>query len=175
MATGTTRAPVAREQEVASAPPAWKLTPEEIDRALRSGPRITPSKTDPWVGTPDKPSRWTRQQNATLRRELDLARASDDRRARAVIARLRDLERVETFEHRQPMGRTANGRPIVEKHLCPCLATSRDGKRALIVAPGGDKLWVDTAQPSASHDAAMLGAIATCWLVAAILAPMVLA
>lgn len=175
MAAGTTRAPVAREQEVASAPPAWKLTPEEIDRALRSGPRITPSRPDPWHGNPEPGSRWTRQQNATLRRELDLARSSSDRRARAVAARLCDLERVETFEHRRPVGRTADLRTIYEKHLCPCLATSRDGKRALIVAPGGDKLWVNTAQPSASHDAAMLGAIATCWLVAAILAPMVLA
>ena len=175
MATGTTRAPVAREQEVASAPPAWKLTPEDIDRALRNGPRVSPSRTDPWVGTTEPGSRWTRQQNATLRRELDLARTSDDRRARAVIARLRDLERVETFEHRRVAGRTADMRTIYEVTTCPLLATSRDGKRALIVAPGGDKLWVDTARPGTGHDAAMVGAIGACWLIAAILAPMVLA
>ena len=112
-----------------------RLSREEIKLALVNGHRMNPSRVDTypgmWTGTPAVGSRWTVQQLAGLQRELNAAKESTSRFAHAVIARLRNFERVEAHS------------VDLETHFveCPLLARSKDRSRVLIIAPGGDKIW----------------------------------
>jgi len=60
------------------------------------------------------------------------------------VARLRDPERVETVTIALEVGHHSpgDGAPEIKLIECPLLAWRKDRTRALIVAPGGDKLWM---------------------------------
>lgn len=171
MAADATRAPVAREQELAPGVQP-RLSPAEIDRALRSGPRVTPSHTDAWYGRPQPGSRWTAPQNHTLRTELEKARASSERWAPGAVERLKDPERVKPFRVERQVFPQGNPtlKPVYRIFNCPLIAISQNGRRALIIAPGGDKMWVDAGgKGDAAADLSHLaGAVIGCWLIAAL-------
>ncbi|RSY83133.1 hypothetical protein DAH66_12755 [Sphingomonas koreensis] len=168
MAAEATRAPIAREQKLASGEEP-RPTIAEIDRALRSGPRIAPSHTDPWYGAPSPGSRWSAPQLITLRLQLEKAKASKERWAQSAIRRLSDIENVETFEVRRRVN--ANSPAVYQVHTCPLLATSRDGSKVLIVAPGGDRIWIDADKAIEPHSGMRGVATVLClpWLIAALL------
>lgn len=114
------------------------LTPEQIKLALQSGARINPSRSETfpglWAGTAAPGSRWTVQQLARMRIDLDKAVSEQTRFSLAVVALLRDPEAIEGFTI--PL---TGGRVII----CPLLARSRDGMRVLIITPSGEKKWTD--------------------------------
>lgn len=114
------------------------LTAEQIKLALQNGARINPSRSetfpDLWCGTAVPGSRWTAQQLARMRVDLDKALTERTRFSGAVIALLREPETLEAFSIPLTGGRVV---------LCPLLARSRDGKRVLIITPSGEKKWTD--------------------------------
>lgn len=114
----------------------------EIKIALQSGPRVAPSRPDTWpqmwAGDRAPNSRWSVKQLARLKVELDLAKGADSRLAHAVVAKLREPERVEAWKLELSDGSTID---------CPLLARTKDRRRVLIITPGGDKVWRE-----ATHD-----------------------
>jgi hypothetical protein len=97
-----------------------------IAAALRSGPRVAPSRHDPWHGTRAQGSMWTAEQLATLERlNLDPVR----------VKRCQVPLQVETRANwTMP--------PDTVRILCPELARTRDKKRVKIITPAGDLAWV---------------------------------
>lgn len=102
---------------------------DRVAEALRTGRRITPSAHDPWHGDPLRGSRWTRQQVTKLKAE---GRNPDTIAACQVPLQI---------QNRADWTMPAETRLL----LCPMLAKARSGRRALIISPAGDKLWMDVA------------------------------
>lgn len=98
-----------------------------IKSALQSGRRVAPSQTDTWHGTPVSGSLWTAQQLATLRAE----RVSPF----AIKSCTVGVQVQSTRDWAMP--------PETKPILVPILAKTRNGKRAKIVTPAGDKIWKD--------------------------------
>ena len=86
---------------------------------------ITPSRTSPWEGTPVEGMRYTRQQLYAMKVE------------RPTWAKFEDC--MVNLAWRQRFGSTAATASVP----CPIIARSRDRKRVLVIAPGGDKIWLD--------------------------------
>ncbi|WP_380925420.1 hypothetical protein [Sphingomonas leidyi] len=113
------------------------LSPEAIKQALLTGARVQPSRMETfpgiWIGEPKIGSRWTVEQLARIEKERDEAAALGSRFGDIVAAKLRAPEHIEGFT------------VALSSHsvLCPLLARSKDRHRVLIIAPGGEKLWVD--------------------------------
>ena len=109
----------------------------DIKIALQSGHRVSPSRPETfpgvWVGQKAEGSRWTVQQLARIEREREEATKIKSSFGRSVVAHLRDPEALEAFPVPFPEGAVD----------CPVLARSRDKRLVLIVAPGGDKMWVN--------------------------------
>ncbi|MCH4893975.1 hypothetical protein GO308_12705 [Sphingomonas sp. SFZ2018-12] len=99
-----------------------RLSRAEIDQALRSGPRITPSRHDPWTGRRQPGARFTDSQ---------LLKITDEGRNPRTIEAV-DIPLMEE-----------DRRVVVATATCPVLARSRNGRRMLIVAPAGDKMWIN--------------------------------
>lgn len=99
-----------------------RLSPREIDQALRSGARITPSRPDPWTGRRQPGARFTDEQ---LRKITDEGR---DARTVQVV----DVPLLGEDRH-----------TVLASVTCPVFARSRNGRRILIVAPDGSKLWIN--------------------------------
>lgn len=93
---------------------------------------VTPSKTTPWEGTPVEGSRYTAQQLAIMKAE----------RPTWIGFKVREVKL--TYP-----GATQWTPPTVVFVPCPIIAWTKDRKRVLVIAPGGDKLWMD-ANPQAS-------------------------
>lgn len=115
----------------------------EIKIALQSAPRVNPSRVDTypemWAGKRAEGSRWTPRQLAKLKSELDKAKAVNSRLAHAVVAKLREPEKVEGWWMELSDG---------SRIECPLLArTKKRPARILIITPGGDKIWRE-----ATHD-----------------------
>lgn len=91
---------------------------------------VTPSKTSPWDGTPVEGSRYTAQQLAAMKVE------------RPTWARFQDRMVKLTWP-----GVTQWSPPTEVFVPCPIIAWTKDRKRVLVIAPAGDKLWLD-AQPA---------------------------
>ena len=98
-----------------------------IRKALQTGRRVAPSQHDPWHGTPAPGSMWTYQQLAALKEAGILPEAIKT----ATVG----VQVQNTLNWAMP----PQTRPIV----CPRLAVTRNGRRALIITPAGDKLWKD--------------------------------
>ncbi|MDH4746649.1 hypothetical protein OMP43_21720 [Sphingomonas sp. CBMAI 2297] len=114
-----------------------RLSSEVIKQALLTGYRVQPSRIDTfpniWIGEPQIGSQWTVEQLARIEKERTGAEALKSRFGDILAAKLRLPERVES--HTVDLGS--------HSVLCPLLARSRDLHRVLIIAPGGDKLWVN--------------------------------
>ena len=97
----------------------------EEQRRLRT---VTPSQTSPWHGTPGPDgARWTVEQLETL-----VGEGRDPVHVDSATVAVR-LENRGDWTMPGP----------VKVLLVPCLARTRFGRRALIIAPAGDKLWKD--------------------------------
>lgn len=91
-------------------------------------PRVlNPSRISPWHGTPAAGSRWSIEQIAVIKAE----RKDPDTVSTAWITLM-----VHVGGDRS---RAAVSRDL----LVPTLARTRRGNRALIVTPGGHKIWKD--------------------------------
>lgn len=88
--------------------------------------RITPSRLSAWEGTPVEGSEYTRQQLHVLGRE---------RPTWKTFANLAVKLRGE-FNEGGPMPE-----PVIVQ--CPIIAWTKDRTRVLIIAPAGDKKWMD--------------------------------
>ena len=91
---------------------------------------ITPSITSAWEGTPVEGSPYTRQQLHVMKQE------------RPHWTRFDNHPVTLTARPQQPWDE-----PEQIVVLCPIIARTKDRKRVLIIAPGGDKKWMD-AEPS---------------------------
>lgn len=102
------------------------LDPKTIRRAQLSGRKITPSHMDPWHGDPAPGSRWTVQQEKTVRAE---GRNPDTIKGCMVPVLIQNqLDWAMPYQ-------------TIYVH-CPELARTKGGIRALIVMPIGDKAWM---------------------------------
>lgn len=91
---------------------------------------ITPSKTTPWEGTPIEGLRYTRQQVDAMKRERPKWVRFEDRMVKLTY----------------PGG--SQWLPPTESFVpCPIIAWTKDRKRVLVIAPAGDKLWMDAPSP----------------------------
>lgn len=122
---------------------ARRPTALEIKIALQSGPRVAPSRADTWpemwVGDRAPGSRWTVRQLAKLKSEFEHAKTINSRLAHAVVAKLREPEKVDGWWMELTDGTRVE---------CPLLArTKKAPARILIITPGGDKIWRE-----ATHD-----------------------
>lgn len=109
-----------------------RLSPAQIDEAIRSGRRIIPSKHDPWTGTPVAGERFTGEQIEGLNR------AAQDP-ARVCIRRVP----LQVPCPDNPVGAT-----VIVNADCPIIARTRRSHpraRVLIITPAGDKLWINAA------------------------------
>lgn len=100
---------------------------DRIRKALQTGLRLAPSQNDPWHGTAASGSRWTAQQIARLRaegRDPDTVKSCD---VGVQVQNRRDWAMP----------------PEIKPVLCPMLARTKNGRRALIITPSGDKIWKD--------------------------------
>jgi hypothetical protein len=89
---------------------------------------VNPSATSPWHGDPMPGSRWSRQQVATLRRLGFL----NPEMVATVTVTIR-------LQNRTDWTMPGPTRDL----LVPMLSKTRNGRRALIVAPAGDRIWKD--------------------------------
>lgn len=98
-----------------------------IRKALQTGRRVAPSAPDTWHGTAAPGSRWTYQQHAVLKAE-------------GIPPELVKTATVGVqVQNKLNWAMPTQTRPV----LCPRLAITRNGRRALIITPAGDKLWKD--------------------------------
>ena len=97
------------------------------------GPSIAPSKIGPWAGTPVEGERYTRQQLMTLKQERPHWTHFSERQV--------------TLKADVPIGRQPRPEEVVVVN-CPIIAWTKDRSRVLIVAPGGDKLWLPAVRPA---------------------------
>ncbi len=94
------------------------------------GPPIAPSRIGPWSGARVEGERYTRQQLDVMKRERP--------------AWTHFTDRPVTLKVDVPIGHQPRPEDMVVVQ-CPIIAWTKDRARVLIIAPGGDKLWVPAA------------------------------
>lgn len=88
--------------------------------------RITPSRLSAWEGSPVEGSEYTRQQLAVLARERPTWKSFSN-----LAVKLRGS--INDGE--------APAEPVIVQ--CPIIAWTKDRVRVLVIAPAGDKKWMD--------------------------------
>jgi len=91
---------------------------------------IAPSKIGPWEARPAEGERYTRHQLEVINQERPHWTHFSERQV--------------TLKADVPIGHQPRPEDMVVVH-CPILAWTKDRSRVLIVAPGGDKLWLPAA------------------------------